>query len=83
MQLAMVIKIKRGVLVLPKNVQKFWNDAEVVLMPSQDNLYIKKITRPSLSELRPKLRKLGKLISKKELNEAIQWAKEKTYKNSI
>lgn len=71
-----ITKIKNGAVVLPKEIQKLWRGAELIIIPSQDSVYIKKITKPpSLSELRPKLLKLGKMISKKDLDNAIKWAR--------
>lgn len=71
-----VERIKNGLVRLPKD----WQGSEVLIMPSEDSVLIKKIVRPTLSELRPKLQKLGKLISPKNIRDAVKWARNKTYK---
>lgn len=71
-----VERIKNGSVRLPRD----WQGAEVLIMPSEDSVLIKKISRPTLSELRPKLQKLGKLISAKEIRDAVRWARNKTSK---
>jgi len=72
-------KIKNGTIVLPKELRKTWKNAQVIILLSKDSVYIKKLARPSLSELKPKLQKLGTLISQKEIDEAIKWARKTTY----
>lgn len=78
MKQSIVTKIKKGKITLPKSLQKEWWEGEVLFMPSANGFLIKSIT-PSLSALRPKLKKLGKLISGKDIDDAVSWARQKTY----
>lgn len=75
MTTATIAKIKNGKLSLPKKVQKSLRETEVAILPLEDGFYVKKISKPSFETLRPRLLKLGKLISKKDINEAIRWAR--------
>jgi len=77
-----ITKIENGKIVLPKKLQKKWLNSEVILFSSEDSLYIKKIfPSPSLSQLKPKLKKLGKILSQKEIDEAIKQAQKKIYQS--
>ncbi|MCD6094730.1 hypothetical protein J7J39_02380 [bacterium] len=77
-----ITKIENGKIVLPKKLQKKWLDSEVILFSSRDSLYIKKIfPSPSLSQFKPKLKKLGKILSQKEIDEAIKQAQKKIYQS--
>lgn len=81
MTTATITKIKNGSISLPREIRKIWKGAEVVVLPSQDSMYIKRISRPSLAEMKPKLQKLGRLVSQKDINEAIRQARKKVYKS--
>lgn len=70
-------KVKNGVITLPKELRKTWGEAEVYVSAGRDSIFIKKFARPSLSELRPKLKALGKRISEKEIEEAIREVRSK------
>ena len=72
-------KVKNGTILLPKKLRQEWQDAQIIILPSKDGMYIKKLSRPSLLKLKSKLQKLGKLIRQKDIDEAIKWAKQKTY----
>ena len=75
-----ITKIENGKIVLPKDLRKEWSNSEIILFPSENSLYIKKIS-PSLSQLKPKLKKLGKILSQKDINEAIKQARKKVYQS--
>lgn len=74
-----IAKVQNGSIALPKIIRKSWQGAQVVIVPSPDSLYLKRITRPTLAELEPKLRQAGKLISDKDIDEAVKWARKQTY----
>lgn len=71
-------KIKNRTITLPKRLKKLFEGAEVIILPFQDGIYIKKISKPSLKDLRPKLLKFGKMISKRDLRDAICWTRGKS-----
>lgn len=73
-------KIKNGVIVLPKKIRQNWQEADVWLQVSKDSIYVKRLSRPSLSEMLKEFRKIGKTITKKDVDEAIKWARKKTAK---
>ncbi|MBI2355850.1 MAG: hypothetical protein HYV13_01415 [Candidatus Doudnabacteria bacterium] len=79
MRQSTITKIKNGKITLPKDLQKEWKEGEVLFMRSSGGFLIKSITPPSLSALRPKLKKLGKLVSSKDIDDAVSWARQKTY----
>ena len=63
---------------LPKQLALLWQGKEVLIRASEDTIMIKKLEEsPSLPELRSKMKKVGKFISKKDLEEAIKWARKK------
>ena len=74
-------QIKNGTVTLPKKIQELWQGAEVIIVPSKESILIKRISQQSLSELAPKLRKLGKLITRKDIDDAVQWTRKKIYKS--
>ena len=65
------VKIKNGSIALPERLRKFWKGAEVFITGEKDTLVIKKIVKPTLSQLRPKLKQLGKIITQKDIKKAI------------
>lgn len=71
-------KIKNRTITFPKKLKKFFEGEEVIILPFEDGIYVKKISRPSLKDLRTKLLKFGKMISKKNLQDAICWARSKS-----
>ena len=69
------LTVKDGIITLPKKLKKAWGNTRVFVLPSEDTLYLKKVEKPSLEELEPKLRKLGRLISQKDIDNAVKWAR--------
>lgn len=67
-------KIKNGTLTLPTELLKSWRNAEVYLTGERDNLFIKRLSKPSfsLSEMLDEFKKIGKNISRKEIEGAIR-----------
>lgn len=74
-----ITQIKNGKITLPKSLQKEWGTDQVVFVPAQDGVYIKRLTRPSLAAIEPKLKKLGKMVSSKLIDEAVGWARRQPY----
>ncbi len=83
MNQSIVTKIKDGKLTLPKQLQQKFNNAEVIFVPAAEgSFFMKPIeTEVSWQVLKPKLKKLGKMISNKDINDAIAWARKKVYKS--
>lgn len=73
-------KVKNGVIILPKKIRKAWEKAEVFITGGRDTILIKKVSLPPLSQMLDEFRKIGKKITKKDVKEAIEWARRKTYK---
>lgn len=71
--------IRRGMVPLPKAITKLWSNAEVLVLPGDDSLYIKRITRPSLLELLPKLRRVGRALTKRDVASAVAAARKQVY----
>ncbi len=63
-------------IVLPKE----WIGKKVIIRESNDTIVVKKIQEPSLKNLRPDLLKLGKMISKKDIQDAVCLARNKSKK---
>jgi len=71
-------KIKSGTITLPKKLKNFFEGEEVIILSFEDGIYVKKIFKPSLKDLRPKLLKFGRMISKKDLQDAIRQTRNKS-----
>lgn len=69
-------------LTLPKQLRQKYNNAEVIFVPAPEGSFLMKPmeTGPSWKELRPKLKKLGKMITDKDIKDAVAWARKKVYK---
>jgi len=74
-----ITKVKDGSITLPKEMKQAWKNAEVFMIPSGDSLFLKRVKKPSLKGLEKKLRQAGKLITDKDINEAVKWARKKAY----
>ncbi len=44
--MATTLKVKNGIIRLPKNVERQWNQADAVLFPSRDTLVVKRVQKP-------------------------------------
>ena len=64
--------IKDGKITLPKEFQKSWKKENIFITGDKETLTIKKIIKPTLSQLRPRLKQLGNMISQKEIEKEIQ-----------
>ena len=66
---------------LPKELQRKYYNAEVIFVRGPEDSFLMKPveTAPSWKELRPKLKKLGKLISDKDIDDAVAWERKKVY----
>lgn len=65
-------KIKNGTITLPKGIRKSWRGAEVLIYGEGDTLIIKRIQPPSFPEMLEEFRKIGKYITKKDVEDAIK-----------
>lgn len=63
---------------LPKKARSLWENKKVEVLISTDFISIYTKPKPTLKlrELEPKLRAIGKKISKKDIDDAIRWARE-------
>lgn len=79
-----ILKVKNGAIRLPKPWQKSWERTEVALFGRGDTLTIKRVSPPalSLSEMMRLMQKSARRagITKKDIDEAVQWARRKVYK---
>lgn len=70
-------KVKNGKIMLPKQLRRAWEKAEVFITGEKDTLLIKRLKSPSFTEMLNEFRKIGKNISKKDVEEAIKWVRRK------
>lgn len=67
------IKLKNGAIDLPRELQNSWEGADVFISASKDSIVINRVQpAPSLKDLEPKLRALGKMITQEEIDEAVR-----------
>lgn len=81
MLITTLTKTKRGAIVLPREVQKSWQDSDIYLRASGDTVILKKVHKARAlfdEETRKKLKRLGKKITARDINDAIAWARSKT-----
>lgn len=75
-----IVKLnKNGTITLPKKIQKDWRGADIYMFVSDDTTILKRIYNPSLSDLEPKLKKLGRLIKQKDIDEAVKEVRKELY----
>lgn len=66
-------KIRNGTIPLPKALQGAWKNARIYISAGSDTIVVKRLSRPTLASLGPKLRQIGKRITVREI-EAEVWA---------
>lgn len=69
--------LKNGTLVLPQKLQKQWRGAQVYISAGTDDLFIKKMQTPTLTQMLDAFNKIGQQIPKRYLKEAIKAARSK------
>ena len=69
--------IKDGKIILQEKLRKPWKKAKVFITGEKDTILIKRLAPPSFSEMINEFREIGKDISKKNLDEAIKWVRQK------
>ena len=78
-----IATIKDGKITLPTKLRKPWKKAKVFITGEKDTILIKRLVAPSLSEMVSEFREIGKNISKKDVGEAIKWARRKGKEKSV
>lgn len=74
-----ITKLKNNSVRLPKNAVKSWRNAQVVLSVSDETIILKRVAKPNFFETWRKLKKVGRMISQKDIDNAVKWARAKTY----
>ena len=64
--------VKNGTIVLPKALRKEWKNVEVYISAGKQDIFIKKLARPSLSIMIGEFRTIGKKITRKEVDDAMR-----------
>lgn len=81
---SVVTKIQNGKIVLPRQFQRKYGNAKVIFFPAAEgSFYMKPLEAPvpPWEYLKPKLKKIGKLLSDKDIANAVAWARKKVYKS--
>lgn len=68
-------RITKGSIKLPKDLRDQWENTEVVLYGKEDEIVIRKWKGQAFSQMLDALNKIGKTIKKKDVEEAIRWAR--------
>jgi len=79
-----VTKIQNGKITLPKQFQKKYGNSKVIFgSAAEGSFFMRPLEEPvsSWENLKPKLRKIGKQISEKDIANAVVWARKKIYKS--
>ena len=68
------IKIKDGMIALPKEIKKSWENSKVFLECFDDSLIVKKIYSPKISfkEMAKEFRKAFKGVTKKDISKTLK-----------
>ena len=72
------LKVKNGSITLPKEVRKYWKNAEVYIRISGDTAILKRVQQPRRifeDKTVRQLTAIGKKISNKDITDAIKWAR--------
>ena len=70
--------MKDGTIAIPKELRSGWKDADVYMRISKDTVILKKVYQAGEvfdDETVIKFKRLGKSIKKKEIDEAVAWAR--------
>lgn len=72
-----ILKIKSGRVALPRELRKYWSQADVMVSGNRDTLVLKRMETTmfsvgNLSGLKSRLRETGKTISQKDIVRAVQ-----------
>lgn len=68
-------KLTKPVISLPAQLFRQWQGASVVILSAPDAIIVKRATEATLTNIKPKLKRLGKLITDRELAAALRWAR--------
>lgn len=81
MNRTVITKIQNGKITLPKDLQRDWQEGEVVFMNTPGGFLIKSITPPSLTTIAKRLSKAASKagVTPKDITKAVTWARKKTY----
>lgn len=60
-------KIRNGSIPLPEELRKTWKGASVYVLVGDDWFTVKRVGKPSLRELLPRLRKAGRGLTQKDV----------------
>ncbi|OGC47995.1 MAG: hypothetical protein A3A94_01025 [Candidatus Portnoybacteria bacterium RIFCSPLOWO2_01_FULL_43_11] len=71
-----ITNIQNGAIVLPKSLQRYWQNKKVLIIPSQDRIIIEPLER-DWDKYEEKLEQGKKLISPALIKEAVKYAKKK------
>ncbi|MBU4512048.1 hypothetical protein KKD19_02255 [Patescibacteria group bacterium] len=70
-----LIQIKQGLVKVPPKLRKYWQNQQVYVRFSPESIYIKKVEPASFWQVRDELKEVSKLITQKDINEAVKWAR--------
>lgn len=74
-QLTKIKETKSETINVPEGLIRGWNGLQVFVYASDDTLVIKKIKKPDFWETWKSLKKASKDITKKDIDEAVKWAR--------
>lgn len=69
------LKVKNGMIKLPKEIQKAWKQAAVLVRFSSDTVILKRVQPSSFWNTWKQMKSVGKGITKKDIDSAIVWAR--------
>ncbi len=72
-------RIKDNTLTLPKTATKNWRNADIAVSVSEDTIILKRVAKPNFWETWRKLKKSGRAVNQKDVDNAVKWARSKTY----
>lgn len=75
-----ITRVKNGTIILPEKFRKNWKGAEVFITGEKDTLLIKRVRSRTFPQMLSEFRKIGKKIKRKDVEEAINWARKKALK---
>ncbi len=66
------LQFENRTMTLPRSAPRAWKDAKVSVRMTDDSIVIYKVGAPTLADLEPKLREIGKRITQKDIDAAVR-----------
>lgn len=74
------LKVKNGVIRLPRQLQRNWSGAEVLVRATNDTVVLKRLRPARFWDTWKALKPLARKTTQRDINAAIRWARQRKNK---